>query len=207
MVPTRRHRRRPRRDGAARPPLQGRRAPGPRWRPTPTTPAQIAVPHGVRLAAWFEAEGTIVGDGRSWHQARFNAFPSKEAFLAVVFDPARLDAQHNHREVAIADTYTMILRPFIDRWPSPSRRTDSLRRSTCRVHQRHAATARWAADNVIAQRGRRRPQVAGSARTPATRSTPRAHAPRWARVVSPPARRASRTASMANGAKPRCPRR
>ena len=77
--------------------------------------ALIAVPHGVRVAAWFEAEGTIVGDGRQWHQARFNAFPSKAAFMAVVFDPARLEAQRDHREVAIEDTYTMILRPRIDR--------------------------------------------------------------------------------------------
>lgn len=77
--------------------------------------ALVAVPHGVRVAAWFEAEGTIVGDGRQWHQARFNAFPSKEAFMAVVFDPARLEAQRDHREVAIEDTYTMILRPRIDR--------------------------------------------------------------------------------------------
>jgi len=75
---------------------------------------RIAVPHGVRLAAWFEAEGVPIGDGRSWDQVRFNLFPSKAAFLAVVFDPERLAAQGEHREVAIADTYTMILRPFID---------------------------------------------------------------------------------------------
>ena len=35
--------------------------------------------------------------------------------MAVVFDPDRLAAQRDHREVAIADTYTMILRPTIDR--------------------------------------------------------------------------------------------
>ena len=35
--------------------------------------------------------------------------------MAVALDPARLEAQHEHREVAIADTYTMILRPVIDR--------------------------------------------------------------------------------------------
>jgi hypothetical protein len=77
--------------------------------------ARVAVPHGVRVAGWFEAEGTIVGDGRQWHQARFNAFPSKAAFLAVVFDPARLEAQRDHREVAIEDTYTLIVRPRINR--------------------------------------------------------------------------------------------
>jgi len=76
---------------------------------------RVAVPHGVRLAGWFGVEGTVVGDGRSWDQARFNAFPSRAAFEAVVFDPDRLAAQAEHREVAIADTYTMITRPFIDR--------------------------------------------------------------------------------------------
>ena len=35
--------------------------------------------------------------------------------MAVVRDPARLEAQKSHRETAIADTYTMILRPRIDR--------------------------------------------------------------------------------------------
>jgi hypothetical protein len=74
----------------------------------------VAVPHGVRIAGWFGIEGTIIGDGRAWDQVRFNAFPSREAFMAVVFDPARLAAHKDHREPAIADTYTMILRPMID---------------------------------------------------------------------------------------------
>ena len=76
--------------------------------------ALVAVPHGVRIDGWFAIEGTIVGDGRSWDQARFNAFPSKAAFMAVVTDQARLAAQHAHREPAIADTYTMILRPVLN---------------------------------------------------------------------------------------------
>ncbi len=75
----------------------------------------VAVPHGLRIGGWFSAEGTVVGDGRRWDQVRFNLFPSKAAFLAVVFDPDRLAAHRDHREVAIADTYTMILRPGIDR--------------------------------------------------------------------------------------------
>jgi uncharacterized protein (DUF1330 family) len=70
--------------------------------------------HGGRIAGWFAVEGTIVGDGRSWHQVRFNAFPSKAAFMAVVFDPERLAAQKDHREKAIADTYTMIIRATLD---------------------------------------------------------------------------------------------
>lgn len=75
---------------------------------------EVAVPHGVRIAGWFRAEGTILGDGRRWDQVRFNAFPSREAFMAVALDSDRLRAQATHRETAIADTYTMILRPFID---------------------------------------------------------------------------------------------
>jgi hypothetical protein len=68
----------------------------------------------VRIDGWFAIEGTIVGDGRAWDQVRFNAFPSKAAFMAVVMDPARLEAQRQHRERAIADTYTMILRPTLN---------------------------------------------------------------------------------------------
>jgi len=79
-----------------------------------TAAAAVAVPHGVRINGWFAVEGTILGDGRSWDQIRFNEFPSRAAFMAVVTDPARLEAQKGHREVAIADTYTMILRPTIN---------------------------------------------------------------------------------------------
>jgi len=76
--------------------------------------ATSASKHGVRIAGWFAVEGTIVGDGRAWHQVRFNTFPSKRAFMAVVADPDRLAAQADHRERAIADTYTMIVRPTLD---------------------------------------------------------------------------------------------
>ena len=76
---------------------------------------KVAVPNGVRLAAWMEVEGTIMGDGRSWDQIRFNVFPSRAAFMKVVFDPERLEAQAAHRETAIADTYTLITRPTVDR--------------------------------------------------------------------------------------------
>ena len=76
---------------------------------------RAAVQHGARISGWFKAEGVIIGDGRDWDQVRFNSFPSNRAFMAVVADPARLQAQKAHRETAIADTYTMILRPRIDR--------------------------------------------------------------------------------------------
>lgn len=77
--------------------------------------SRIAIPHGVRIDGWFSVEGTIVGDGRSWNQVRFNAFPSKAAFMAVATDTQRPRAQREHRETAIEDTYTMILRPTINR--------------------------------------------------------------------------------------------
>jgi hypothetical protein len=77
--------------------------------------AEIALPHGVRISAWLDVEGTVVGDGRSWDQIRFNVFPSRAAFMAVALDPTRLAAQAEHRAPAIADTYTMLLRPMIDR--------------------------------------------------------------------------------------------
>lgn len=77
--------------------------------------ATAALQHGVRIDGWFAVDGTILGDGRAWHQVRFNTFPSNAAFMAVVADPARLEAQREHRQEAIADTYTMITRATINR--------------------------------------------------------------------------------------------
>ncbi len=74
----------------------------------------VGVANGVRIAGWFNVEGTIVGDGRQWDQVRFNAFPSREAFMTVVMDPERLAVQAEHRETAMSDTYTMIVRPLIN---------------------------------------------------------------------------------------------
>jgi hypothetical protein len=76
--------------------------------------AKVAGPHGGRVGGWFDVEGTIIGDGRRWDQARFNLFPSKAAFMAVVFDPARMAAHEAHREPAMTDTYTLIVRPTIN---------------------------------------------------------------------------------------------
>jgi len=75
---------------------------------------EVASPHGVRIHGWFTAEGTIIGDGRTWDQVRFNAFPSRAAFRAVATDPDRLVAQADHREPALADTYAMIVAPGLD---------------------------------------------------------------------------------------------
>jgi len=76
--------------------------------------AEVGVPHGARIAGWLDVEGTVVGDGRGWDQALFHAFPSKAAFMAVALDPDRLAADVTHREPAITDSYTLILRPVID---------------------------------------------------------------------------------------------
>lgn len=75
--------------------------------------AVVAARHGGSVAGWFDVEGTIVGDGRQWDQVRCNLFPSKAAFMAVVSDPERLVAHHTHRETAVADTYTLVVRPAI----------------------------------------------------------------------------------------------
>ncbi len=76
---------------------------------------RVALPHGVRIGAWLDVEGTVVGDGRGWDEVRFNVFPSRAAFEAVAFDPGRIAAQADHRGPTIADTYTLMLRPAIDR--------------------------------------------------------------------------------------------
>ena len=81
-----------------------------------------AVPHGVRIHGWFQVEGTIVGDGREWDQVRFNAFPSRAAFMAVATDPARLAAQKEFRQPAVADTYALILRPTINKLTGSTQR-------------------------------------------------------------------------------------
>ena len=74
----------------------------------------MAIPAGVRVDGWFSAEGTIVGDGRSWHQVRVNTFPSRAAFLTVAMNPDRLEAHRDHRDTAIADTYALGVRASIN---------------------------------------------------------------------------------------------
>ncbi|MEM9464305.1 MAG: hypothetical protein AAGA90_02980 [Actinomycetota bacterium] len=75
---------------------------------------EVAAAHGTRIVRWHEVEGTIVGDGRHWDQVRMNEFPSLREFMEVVNDPRRLAGQKDHREPAMADTYTLLCRPVID---------------------------------------------------------------------------------------------
>ena len=78
--------------------------------------AKPAVKSGVKIGGWFDAEGTILGDGRSWDQVRLNIFPSLQEFMEnVVNDPGRLAIQESNREPAMDDTYTLLCRPMINR--------------------------------------------------------------------------------------------
>ena len=74
-----------------------------------------ALPHGVRIGAWLDVEGTVVGDGRVWDEVRFHVFPSRAAFEAVAFDAGRIAALADCPEPAIADVHTLVLRPVMDR--------------------------------------------------------------------------------------------
>ena len=75
--------------------------------------AAIATKQGARVAGWFAVEGTIIGDGRAWHQVRFNQFPSRRAFMALAADPERQLAQQDHRDTAIDDSYIVLVHPAI----------------------------------------------------------------------------------------------
>lgn len=78
--------------------------------------AKPAARSGVKIGGWLDAEGTILGDGRSWDQCRLNIFPSMQEFIEnVVSDPGRIEKQASNREPAMADTYTMLCRPILDR--------------------------------------------------------------------------------------------
>ena len=72
-----------------------------RWA-DPAAPGTDA-PNGARVDGWFAAEGTIVGDGRSWDEVRYHAYPT----VAAATEPVAPDA-------AIADRYTLVVRPLIN---------------------------------------------------------------------------------------------
>lgn len=76
---------------------------------------EVAGPQGARIDGFFTVEGTILGDGRSWDQVHFVGYPSRAAFMAVATDPWRIEAEKNHRQAAIADTYTLVLTPTINK--------------------------------------------------------------------------------------------
>jgi len=75
----------------------------------------VAGPNGVRIDGWFSVDGTIVGDGRNWHQVRFNTFPSRRALMATALDPERSQAHSEHRDAAVADTYGLGVRASLNK--------------------------------------------------------------------------------------------
>jgi len=75
---------------------------------------QLVRKYGGGPVAMFEVEGTIMGDGREWDQVRFVSYPSLRAFLAMVNDPERAEAQGNHRNRALEHTYSVVVRADID---------------------------------------------------------------------------------------------
>ena len=81
------------------------------WDPNAVEPA---IREGIRVVAWFDIEGTLIGDGRSWDQLRVVTFPSRDSFISTVFDENRLKS-HARRVAATADSIHMILRPIFNR--------------------------------------------------------------------------------------------
>ncbi len=75
---------------------------------------ELAGPQGARIDGFFNVEGTILGDGRSWDQVRFVAYPSRAALAAVATELQRIEVDTTHRQVAIADAYTLVLTPTIN---------------------------------------------------------------------------------------------
>jgi hypothetical protein len=80
----------------------------------PTLAGLLGTPHGGRANGWFEVEGTIVGDGRPWHEVRFSLFPSRAAFDAAVLDEERLAHVEDLEDQGIEDSYALLVRPMID---------------------------------------------------------------------------------------------
>lgn len=83
-----------------------------------THAASVAIPQGMAIYGWFDVEGTVIGNGRRWEQALFNRSPSRAAFMATATGPIRLGTQQAHREPAMADACTLIVRPLIDTMPA-----------------------------------------------------------------------------------------
>ncbi len=74
---------------------------------------EAAFSRGIRPEARFEAEATVVGDGRQWDEVRFNRFPGLAAFQSLVTDPVHQAAQPG-RAGALTDTFTMMVTPTLD---------------------------------------------------------------------------------------------
>jgi uncharacterized protein (DUF1330 family) len=74
------------------------------------TTAAKAVSLGVRPALRMTVEGTLIGDARTWDDARVNLFPSRETFVQLNAVPGRPE-DLAHRAAAIDETYALLTLP------------------------------------------------------------------------------------------------
>lgn len=65
------------------------------------TAHEATVASGGTPLTWFDVEGTIMGDGRVWHAARFTHYPSADGF-------------NLRRDDSVSDEYVMVVQPTIN---------------------------------------------------------------------------------------------
>jgi len=65
--------------------------------------------HGVRPEAWFFSCESHRPEG-AWSEIRCNVYPSRAAFMAVVFDPERLGGHSAEESPGLHDPYTLLAR-------------------------------------------------------------------------------------------------
>ncbi len=75
----------------------------------------VAVPLGVRPAAWFEVEATALGPSGVWDEVRINLFPSHATFEELTSDPTWQTGTH-HRTAGLEQTFAIMNQPTINRF-------------------------------------------------------------------------------------------
>lgn len=73
----------------------------------------VAAPLGVRPAAWFAVQATIIGPVDTWDEVRINTFPSHAAFDELISDATWQAGQH-HRAAGLTATYALMTLPRIN---------------------------------------------------------------------------------------------
>ena len=75
--------------------------------------ATVAGPLGVRVAAWFDVQATIIGPVDVWDEVRINTFPSHAAFTELASDTTWQSGTH-HRDAGLADTWAIMTLPQVN---------------------------------------------------------------------------------------------
>lgn len=73
----------------------------------------VAAPLGIRPAAWFNVEATVIGPPGVWEEVRINTFPSHATFSELTSNPIWGSGSH-HRTAGIAHTYAIMSLPQIN---------------------------------------------------------------------------------------------